>query len=334
MQIKQIPEDFIVKEIASIPFNEQGEHACFLLRKKDWNTIDAAKEIAERLSVPAKKVSYAGIKDKKAVTEQHISIQGVSKDKVLALKIKDIELVFLGYAKEKMGNNMLIGNAFRITLRALEKEIKIMPKLIPNYFDEQRFGFKAKNHLAGKAMVKKEFSKACEFMGISSEGNPVNALIKKRDNAVLCFHAYQSYLFNLVLAEYVKRHAKDVYEVAYNAGKMAFGDISKVRNIALPILHFDTEFENDEIKRIYERVLENEEVRLSDFLVRQMPFLIQTSPSRMAFAAVKDYKVISFEDDELSKGLKKQVVSFSLDKGSYATIVVKALEADGLEKGF
>lgn len=334
MRIKQIPEDFIVKEIASIPFAGQGDYAYFLLRKKEWNTMDAVKEIAERLNIASKKVSYAGIKDKKAVTEQHISIQGVSKEKVLALKIKDIELVFLGYAKEKMNNNMLQGNAFRITLRALEKEIKIIPKLIPNYFDEQRFGFKARNHLAGKAMVKKEFSKACELMGISSDGNPVNALIKKRDNVVLCFHAYQSYLFNLVLAEYVKRHAKDVYEVSYNAGKMAFGDLSKVRNIALPIAHFDTEFENDEIKRVYERALENEEVRLSDFLVRQMPFLIQTSPSRMALAAVKDYKVISFEDDELNKGLKKQAIGFSLDKGSYATVVVKALEADEREKGF
>ncbi|MBU2637607.1 MAG: tRNA pseudouridine(13) synthase TruD [Nanoarchaeota archaeon] len=327
MNIKQTPEDFIVKELASIPFTDSGEYAYFLLRKKEWNTMDAVKEIAERLSIPMKKLSYAGIKDKKAVTEQYISIQGVPKEKVLGLKIKDIELVFLGYAKERMNNNMLNGNAFRITLRALEKEIKIIPKLIPNYFDEQRFGFKARNHLAGKAIVQKDFKKACEYMGISSGGQPVDALIKKRDNTVLCFHAYQSYLFNLVLAEYVKRHAKDSYEVSYNAGTMAFGDVSNVRNIAIPILHFDAEFDNDEVKRMYERVLGDEGVRLSDFLVRQMPFLIQTSPSRMALAAVKDFQSLEFSDDELNKGLKKQTVSFSLGKGSYATVVVKALEA-------
>lgn len=326
MKIKQIPEDFIVKELASIPFTDSGDYAYFLLRKKEWNTIDAVKEIAERLSMQIKKVSYAGIKDKKAVTEQHISIQGVSKERVLALKIKDIELVFLGCAKEKMNNSMLQGNSFRITLRAIEKEIKIIPKLIPNYFDEQRFGFKAKNHLAGKAIVKKDFKKACELMGISSDGNPVNALIKKRDSAVLCFHAYQSYLFNLVLAEYVRRHARDAYEVKYNAGKMAFGDVSNVRNIIIPILHFDACFENDEVKRLYEHVLDDERIRLSDFLVRQMPFLIQTSPSRMALAAVRDFKVLGVGDDELNKGCKKQVISFSLAKGSYATVVVKCLE--------
>lgn len=326
MQIKQIPEDFIVKELASIPFTDSGGYAYFLLRKKDWNTMDAVKEIAGRLSISAKKVSYAGIKDRKAVTEQHISIQGVTKEKVLELKIKDVELVFLGYAKEKMNNNMLVGNAFKITLRGLEKEIKNVPKLIPNYFDEQRFGVKARNHLAGKAIIQKDFRKACEYMGISSDGNPVNALIKKRDNAVLSFHAYQSYLFNMVLAEYIKRHAKDVYEISYNAGEMAFGDLSNVRNIALPIVHFDTSFDNDEIKRMYERVLDDEGIRLSDFLVRQLPFLIQSSPSRMALAAVKDFKVINVEDDELNKGMKKQVVGFSLGKGCYATVVLKCME--------
>lgn len=326
MKIKQIPEDFIVKELASIPFTESGEYAYFLLRKKEWNTMDAVKEIAERLSLPSKKVTYAGIKDRKAVTEQFISIQGVPKEKVLALKIKDIELEFVGYANAKMSNEMLAGNGFKITLRGLDKEIRNSPKLIPNYFDEQRFGINARNHLVGQAIVKRQFGRACELMSIKADNSPVNALVAKKEILFFCFNAYQSYLFNLALAEYVRKHASDAVEVDYSIGKLAFGDVSAVKNIALPLIHFDTEYENDELKHIYEKILHDEGIKLSDFLIRQMPNLVQTSPSRTAFVAVKDYKVISFEDDELNEGKKKQVVSFSLPKGSYATIVVKWLE--------
>ncbi|MDI6737605.1 MAG: tRNA pseudouridine(13) synthase TruD, partial [Nanoarchaeota archaeon] len=322
----QIPEDFIVKELASIPFTDSGEYAYFLLRKKEWNTMDAVKEIAERLSIHPKKVAYAGIKDKKAVTEQFVSVQGASKEAVEKLKIKDVELEFAGYANDKMSNEMLMGNSFKITLRALNSEIRAAPKLIPNYFDEQRFGINARNHLVGQAIVKRQFGRACELMQVKAENNPVNALLAKKELLFFCFNAYQSYLFNKVLAEYVRKHALNAVEVRYSAGSIVLGDVGKAANIAIPLVHFDTAFENEEIKHLYEKVLKEEEIKLSDFLIRQMPNLVQLSPSRMAFVAVKDYKVLSFEDDELNEGKKKQAVSFSLPKGSYATIVVKWLE--------
>ena len=326
MKLKQVPEDFIVKEIANVSFST-GKHAYCLLRKKEWNTMDAVREIANTLKIDYRKASYAGIKDKKAVTEQYVSFEGVSKEQVEKVQIKDIELIFQGYSNERMNTELLVGNGFKITLRGLEKEIRNEIKFIPNYFDEQRFGTNARNHKAGKAIVKREFAKACELMDIRIENEPIASLMKKRDLLVLCFNAYQSYLFNCALAEYVKKHASNVLEVKYNAGTMAFGDLSNVKNIAMPLVHFDTEYENDEVKHIYEKVLHDEEIRLSDFLVRQLPNLIQSSPSRMAFAAVKDYATLEYSDDELNEGKKKQVIAFSLPKGSYGTIVVKALES-------
>ena len=38
---------------------------------------------------------------------------------------------------------------------------------------------------------------------------------------------------------------------------------------------------------------------------------------------VQDFKTLSFEDDELYPGKKKQVVSFFLEKGAYATTVIE-----------
>ena len=54
-----------------------------------------------------------------------------------------------------------------------------------------------------------------------------------------------------------------------------------------------------------------------------MPELIDETVYRYAVADVKDYKIIKYEEDELNKGKFKQVISFILPKGSYATILVK-----------
>lgn len=324
MKLKQIPEDFIVKETANLPLGE-GKFSYFILRKKQWNTLDAISEISKRLNMRQGNIRFAGLKDKQAVTQQYISIEGGSKD-IEKLEIKDIELKYVGQGKERMHTEIMTGNEFVITIRALDEQMKSPPKFIPNYFDDQRFGNNATNHLAGRALVKKDFGEACKLLKLNAKGNEyVNALTKDQDILKLCFNAYQSFLFNEALAEYVKKK-KAAAEVGYNAGKLAFADFSSVSNFEMPLIHFDTELEG-EIKMIYEAVLKKEGIRQSDFLIRQLPNLIQPSPMRLAFFSPKDFKTISFSDDELNKGKKKQVVSFSLPKGSYATIVIKAMQA-------
>lgn len=324
MKLKQVPEDFIVKEKANLVL-EGGRFSFFKLRKRQWNTIDAVREIAKRLGVNDKKVCFAGIKDKHAVTEQYVSIEDCDKARVSELDIKDIELEYIGNGKEKMHTDLLTGNEFRISVRDLDKELKEV-RFIPNYFDEQRFGVKCNNHLVGAALVKKDFREACNLLGLKAENNDyVGALMKDKAILKLCFNAYQSFLFNEVLAEYVQKNYKAV-DVDYCAGKMAFANLQTVKNFSLPLVHFDTELEG-EIKTLYEKVLKDEGIRLSDFLIRQLPNLIQLTPMRLAFVAVKDFKTIEFSEDELNKGKNKQVVSFSLPKGSYATVVIKAMAA-------
>jgi tRNA pseudouridine13 synthase len=324
MKIKQEPKDFIVKEIARLSL-DGGKFSYFKLRKKQWNTMDAAREIAKRLGINERRLSFAGIKDKQAVTEQYISVENIDKINVEGLGIKDIELEYAGSGDEKMNTDLLVGNEFSIIIRDLDKGLKEV-KFLPNYFDEQRFGINGTNHLVGRFLVKKDFGEACKVLGLGVEKNDyIGALLRNKKLLKLCFHAYQSFLFNEVLAEYVRKHYKAV-DVRYCAGKLAFAELTEVKNFSLPLVHFDAEFEG-ELKILYEKVLEKEGIRLSDFLIRQLPNLIQVSPMRLAFVAVKDFKIIEFSDDELNSGKKRQVVSFSLPKGSYATLVIKAMKA-------
>ena len=71
--------------------------------------------------------------------------------------------------------------------------------------------------------------------------------------------------------------------------------------------------------------MQNEQIEFNDFVIRAIPDLSSEGSERELYAEVKDMKIGELEKDELNKGKKKVKISFSLDKGSYATEVVKAL---------
>ncbi len=73
-KIKSIPEDFIVTEITGFDFTGEGQHLCVLVEKKNLNTLDVIKILADFFQVPRKCVGYLGLKDKHAITRQWFSI--------------------------------------------------------------------------------------------------------------------------------------------------------------------------------------------------------------------------------------------------------------------
>ncbi len=280
MKIKQAPEDFVVKEVLNLKL-EEGPYTYFMLKKKDWNTIDAVSEIAKRLNVSDKMINFAGIKDKHAITEQTVSAFRIGKGKLETLHIKDIEIKIIGTGKERVHTDLLVGNEFIITVRDLNEATEKRPRHVANYFDDQRFGIGSDNHVAGKALVMKEFKKACEIMKVEAEGNDyVGALRKNPRLLKLIFNSYQSYLFNLALAEYVRTKSKKCYDAETNFGTLAFSDYHD--GIELPLLQFDTELSGD-VKKIYEKIMKAEGISMRDFIIRQLPDLLSSTLHRKAF---------------------------------------------------
>ena len=139
----------------------------------------------------------------------------------------------------------------------------------------------------------------------------------------LYLHAYQSYLWNETLAKYlIQFNGK---EVPYSLGKFVFVD--QKSSLEVPLIGFDTEFDNDNIGNIAVGLLEKEGVDFSDFVIKQIPNLSREGELRKAFVDVNNFEFGSVEDDDLNFGKKKVKVSFTLGKGSYATIVIKKLFA-------
>ncbi|MEM8085843.1 tRNA pseudouridine(13) synthase TruD, partial [Morganella morganii] len=73
--LKAQPEDFLVQEDLGFEPDGDGEHVMVRIRKTGCNTRFVAEELAKFAKIAARAVSYAGLKDRHAVTEQWFCLQ-------------------------------------------------------------------------------------------------------------------------------------------------------------------------------------------------------------------------------------------------------------------
>lgn len=321
-KLKQIPEDFIVEEVIHLDLVDKGDYSYFLIEKKNWNTKDIVKIIAKRLNIRERRINIAGIKDKIAVTKQYISVLGINPSNLERIKINDVKITFIGYGEERIKLGQITENKFVIAVRNLDSKGKEINS-IENYFDDQRFG--GRNHLLGEALVKKEFRKFCFMLRLKWESNDYIGAIRNLKKSMLIFYinAYQSLLWNKAVSSYIKDTYIGCYSVDYSVGSLVFCS-GKVDNISVPVLGFGTEFKDKKIEKIYNSILKNEKIELSDFIFKEIPELVSEGVDRNLVVKVKDLKIKYF-DDERNKGKRKAVLRFSLPSGSYGTIVVKKI---------
>jgi tRNA pseudouridine13 synthase len=302
MIMKEKPEDFIVREIGK-PNIGQGPYAYYLLEKRLLNTVDACKIVAEALCVPFKHINFAGAKDRNAVTSQYISILNGPKK---GFRREKLSVEYLGNGSERINLGWLLGNEFEITVRDIDEVPKPIGKFL-NLFDEQRFGKNNDNHLLGKLLIKKDFKKAAEKLALehpnikerlSMQPNDAIGALKAlpKKTLMLYVHSYQSYLWNSV----------------------AVG--IKGESLALPGFDMD-----EDTADLYKAILRDEGVSRMDFLIRQIPEISAVTGCRELYAPIYDLKIGELHPDDLHQGRSKILVSFRLNKGSYATLAIKAL---------
>ena len=74
--LKATAEDFQVDEVLDIPLSGQGEHLWLWVEKRGLNTEEAARRLARAAGVSQRNISYAGLKDRQALTRQWFSLRG------------------------------------------------------------------------------------------------------------------------------------------------------------------------------------------------------------------------------------------------------------------
>ncbi len=334
--IKQQSADFIVKEISTITPREQGRYSYFLLKKEQRNTLDVVKEISRRLNIREKQIGFAGSKDKHGITEQVISIMGVSQERILGLKLDHAHLRFLGYGNVPLCLGDLTGNSFEIVVRNLPEGLKreeiLVSRYLENYFDEQRFS--SHNVVVGKALILKNFAEAikhirseeCEQHLQEHPSDYVGALrLLPLRLLRMYINAFQSALWNKTLAEYLKRQNRAGRVVPFSQGELFFVELQEpCKELKIPLVGFGEIITKDPlIAEIVENLLKKEEVTRNNFIIKQIPEITVEGELRNAFVEVNEIVVDEIENDELNFGMKKVRLMFTLPKGSYATMVIR-----------
>lgn len=309
-----MPEDFYVKEIFDIKTNDNGDFSYFLLKKKNLTTSDAIKIICNKIGLNAKQIGFSGNKDKKAITEQYISIHNLGEKR--DFEFHNISLKFIGFGNRRINLGSHDSNEFVITVRNLDQKCPIKPCFIINYFDEQRF---SKNNVeTGTLILQRRFDDVAGLF----KANDLNHFRRKNRRLLRFYiHSVQGYIFNQVLSSYLKDKYKEIKNVKYSLGMYTFVD-KRIKNFKLPLVGFDAEIDKRFLK-YYNCVMKELGIKRADFLIREMPELIEETVYRNILADVKGFKTIEYSGDEQNNGKFKQTISFRLPKGSYATILIK-----------
>jgi len=200
-RMRATPEDFRVDELDAFEASGQGEHLLLTIEKRGMNTAFAAKRLAQWAGIPEMGVSYAGLKDRHAVTTQRFTVHLPKKiaPDLAALESDDMRVLASTWHARKLPRGALAGNRFVLVLRdvegeraAIEERLRgIQARSVPNFFGEQRFGRHGDNVAQAIAMFR---------------GRRV-----KREERTLLLSAARSVLFNHVLA---RRVADDTWDRA------------------------------------------------------------------------------------------------------------------------
>jgi tRNA pseudouridine13 synthase len=203
-RLRESPDDFRVRELEAFdpePFGaDRGSYPELVVRVtlRDWDTNDFARRISDALGISRERVSWAGTKDKRAVTTQLFTLREVDPDELPAIRGADIEP--LGRAGRRLSFGDLAGNAFEIRVadaveEAPERVADAVRDLrafaggeggddaeatagdlatdatvgVPNYFGQQRFGSRRPvTHVVGLAIARNDPREAVRLYA----GNP------------------------------------------------------------------------------------------------------------------------------------------------------------------
>lgn len=195
--IKANPEDFVVVEDLGFQPDGEGEHLLVRVRKNGCNTQFVADNLARFARIHARSVSYAGLKDRHAVTEQWfcLHLPGKETPDLAAFRLEGCEILESARQIRKLRIGSLKGNAFTLVLRQISDRQQVEHRLqqiaargVPNYFGTQRFGRGGNNLVQARRWARDEIQ------------------VKERSKRSFYLSAARSALFNWVASERLAQH--------------------------------------------------------------------------------------------------------------------------------
>lgn len=336
-QLRTIDDDFIVNETPAYLPTGTGEHVMIRVQKRGITTPQAAAMLARALAVAERDVGWAGMKDRRAVTTQWLSVPPPVTPEQIALIAANPpmtfdggELTILEWARHphKLRTGHVASNWFQLRVRSMDGALTSMTALhraqqiinalahgpgALNWYGEQRFGRDGDNAARGLALL--------------SGNQPLarNPRGQKLDRFLLS--ALQSHLFN----QWLQRRLEDGL-----IGRALLGDVMRKRSGGMFVC------ETPDVDQA--RVDAGEIVATGPMFGVEMRRAPEGTPARDRedailaaqglqlgqFAAVKRLAAgtrrelaIAVQQSKVSAIADDLLVEFALDAGGYATAIMR-----------
>ncbi|MHB8447090.1 MAG: tRNA pseudouridine(13) synthase TruD [Rudaea sp.] len=316
--LRATPEDFFVDEDLGFTPDGAGEHVFLRVEKRGANTDFVAKELARFAGVRTEAVSYAGLKDRHAITRQTFSVHlpGKADPDWTALAHAEFRMLDAARHGRKLQRGALKGNRFRLVLREVQGDRAAAERVVesirthgvPNYFGEQRFGRDAANIERAKAM----------FAG---------RRVQRHERSLL-LSAARSQLFNAVLAARVQQetwHRPLVGDVFMLAGTHSiFGPEPLTPELIARCASGDID-PTGPMWGAGELRSAGAVAELENTIARQFPEL---TTGLAANGLRQERRSLVLRPRELSIGLQTGAcaeLSFYLNSGAYATVLLREI---------
>jgi tRNA pseudouridine13 synthase len=317
-KIRSVPEDFMVKENLAFEPSGAGEHVFLLIEKTGENTDYVARQLARFANVRQRDVSFAGLKDRHAVTTQWFSVwlPGKADPDWTQFETGRIKVLHTVRHARKLKRGVLSGNSFKLIIRDWQgdkdKTIRQLEGMkangIANYYGSQRFGNEGQN-----------VNKALSLFQGAKVG---------REQRSLYLSAARSYLFNQILAYRVIRKswnqpvAGDTYmfDLSHSCFKSELPDAEIIRRLEAKEIHStgalwgkgEAGVSTDALK--IEQSIINDHAEIDQGLIA----CAVEMDRRALMVNVQDLQWQFVNDDLLD-------LSFTLPAGSYATSVLREI---------
>ncbi len=239
-------------------------------------------------------------------------------------------------AKEYLKGNY--EDALKILLtnykKSENKRIKDLKRYIKSNWNNWE---KILKYIKNNKIKSKMFVNIIKYLNYEKNHNNYKEALKYVDNRLkkLFISAYQSYLWNECVKELLKSYIPkdDRLYLDYSCGTFLFYKkidnelFKELKDKKFPTIAPDIDYTKfDEEYNIIAKVLKKERISLNDF--NKLNDLGKISYSeRYLLSIPKNINYDTFKKDELNKGKYRITVEFELNKGSYATMVVKRIFA-------
>ena len=363
--IRKQKEDFNVSELitkkSSSRICSESGFAVYKLQKNGIDTTHALDEIFKKRGIRLKAL---GLKDSYAITEQFV-FTTYKTNKHFEVNEQKYNLTKVGFTDKLLSKKDMIGNRFRIKIDGASNELEKFSEFdkILNFYGYQRFGSRrAVTHLIGRAIIQKDFTAAVHLLlsftseydsdentklrqlmsdtskyseaieiipkGMDLEKIALKEMIEHNDPVKTLralplsirrffVQAYQSYIFNRTLSSSLdageELFSPQSDDVCYNKdSELGKFENDPLQRLSIPFVGYSY-YKKTRFHNYIENVLRDEEITHKDFFSNDMQEISSEGGFRNSSIKCDDYSI----DDN--------IVSFSLSRGSFATIVLREI---------